>query len=50
MLNETNGYTYIFPAEHRFTALAVYVRDGVQPGQQHALLRRPAAHVYTGIR
>lgn len=39
--------TYIFPAEHGLAALAVYVCDGVQPRQQHALLRLPASHVYT---
>lgn len=40
---------YIFPAEHGLAALAVDVGHGVQAGQQHALLRRPAAHVHTAI-
>ena len=37
--------THIFPSERCLTALAIDVRDGMQPSQQHPLLGRPAAHV-----
>ena len=38
-------FTHIFPTKGLFAAAAVYVGDGVQPGQQYPLLRGPARYV-----
>ena len=36
----------VLPAQHGLAAITVYVSYSVQPGQENALLRLPAADVY----
>ena len=39
----------VLPAQSRFAALAENVSDGVQSGEQDALLRRAAGHIDDGV-
>lgn len=41
--------TYIFPAECRLAAFAIYVGHRVQPCEQHSFLRRTTADIDPGI-